>query len=49
MLLKKEIAHLETKIRMFEDYILRSKNMAEIEKLRIEIKKMQNTIAMGTR
>ena len=38
---KKEIRHLETKISLFEDMMLRSKNYGEIEKIRSEITSMR--------
>lgn len=37
----KEERHLENQIRTFEDMLLRSKNMAEIEQIRVELSKMR--------
>ena len=37
----KEIRHMETKIRLFEDMMLRSKNYVEIEQIRLEVRRMQ--------
>ena len=39
--MSKEERHLETKIRIFEDMILRSKNMYEIEKIAPDLTKMR--------
>ena len=37
----KEEKHLENQIRTFEDILLRSKNMYEIEQIRVELSKMR--------
>lgn len=37
----KEERHLENQIRTFEDMLLRSKNMYEIEQIRVELTKMR--------
>lgn len=39
-----EERHLSTKIRMFEDMLLRSKNVYEIDKIRTELFKMRMTL-----
>lgn len=40
----KEERHLQTKIIMFEDMMFRSKNVFEIEQIRVEIMKMREKL-----
>lgn len=43
-MMTKEERHLQTKIMMFEDMMIRSKNIFEIEQLRVEIMKMREKL-----
>lgn len=43
-MITKEERHLQTKIIMFEDMMIRSKNVFEIEQLRVEIMKMREKL-----
>ena len=43
-MITKEERHLQTKIIMFEDMIFRSKNVFEIEQIRVEIMKMREKL-----
>lgn len=43
-MMTKEERHLQTKIMMFEDMMIRSKNVFEIEQLRVEIMKMREKL-----
>jgi hypothetical protein len=38
---KNDITHLETKIRTFEDFMIRSRNPHEIDKIRNDLNKMR--------
>lgn len=40
----KNVRHLETKIRLFEDKIIRSKNMGEIEQINKVLMKMRRRL-----
>lgn len=43
-MMTKEERHLQTKIMMFEDMMIRSKNIFEIEQIRVEIMKMREKL-----
>lgn len=43
-MMTKEERHLQTKIIMFEDMIFRSKNVFEIEQIRVELVKMREKL-----
>ena len=43
-MMSKEERHLQTKIRLFEDMILRAKNSWDVEKISIELTKMRQQL-----
>lgn len=45
---EKEVSHLKTKIRLFEDTILRSKNWGEQEMIQKELMKMRRSLQTMT-
>lgn len=45
---EKEVSHLKTKIRLFEDMLLRSKNRGEQEMIQKELMKMRRSLQTMT-
>lgn len=45
---EKEVSHLKTKIRIFEDMMLRSKNQGEQETIQKELMKMRRSLQTMT-